>query len=94
MQRTVEEEEKEQEVYSSEKLWRYFLVTKYHLLFFNQRKLQGNTKKVEPTTLKNYECQKITNSTLMSECWLPLTAQDFNFAFQREKRGEKQRRHH
>lgn len=44
----------------------------------NSKKTQ---KKVEPSTLKNYECQKITNSTLMSECWLSLTPKDFNFAF-------------
>lgn len=43
--------------------------------------IKENKKKVEPSTLKNYQCQKITNSTLMSECWLSLTPQHFNFAF-------------
>lgn len=80
MQRTGEKGEIEQEVYSSKELLEEFSCYKISFAIF-QRKQQENAKKVEPSTLKNYECQKITNSTLMSECLLSLTPQDFNFAF-------------
>lgn len=58
-----------------------FLVTKYHLLYFYQRKLQGHTKKVNQLLQKIMTLPKDHKCEVSVRVLAPLTSHDFNFTF-------------
>lgn len=91
MQRIVEQGEIEQGGYSSKELLEVFSCYKIPFFIFQSKKTARKHKRIEPSTLKNYECQKITSSTLMLECWLSLTPQS-NFILLFKGRKEERNR--